>query len=65
MGLFFGTGGSERLNMVGVEGQFAIGGVGEAAALLKQLGFIGGSGTQITYPGPGVINTAGVTQLQP
>ncbi len=39
--------------------------VGEAAAALRQLGFIGGSGTQITYPGPGTIDTTGVTQLRP
>ncbi len=39
--------------------------VGEVAAALRQLGFIGGSGTQITYPGPGTIDTTGVTQLQP
>lgn len=39
--------------------------VGEAAAALQQLGFIGGSGTQITFPGPGAIDTTGVTQLVP
>ncbi len=39
--------------------------VGEAAALLQQLGFIGGGGTKITYPGPGAIDTSGVKQLQP
>ncbi len=39
--------------------------VGQAAAALQQLGFIGGSGEQITYPGPGVIDFTGVTQLQP
>ena len=39
--------------------------VGQAAATLQQLGFIGGSGAQITYPGPGAIDTSGVTQLQP
>ena len=39
--------------------------VGQAAAALQQLGFIGGSGTQITYPGPGAIDATGVTQLQP
>lgn len=39
--------------------------VGEAAAALKQLGFIGGSGTQITYPGPGNIDNSGVQHLQP
>ena len=39
--------------------------VGEAAAALQQLGFIGGSGDQITYPGPGAIDFTGVTQLKP
>ena len=39
--------------------------VGEAAAALQQLGFIGGSGAQITYPGPGAIDNTGVTQLKP
>lgn len=39
--------------------------VGQAAAALQQLGFIGGSGPQITYPGPGAIDFTGVTQLQP
>ena len=39
--------------------------VGEAAAALRQLGFIGGSGTQITFPGPGAIDATGVTNLRP
>lgn len=39
--------------------------VGQAAATLQQLGFIGGSGAQITYPGPGTIDSTGVSQLQP
>ncbi len=39
--------------------------VGQAAAALQQLGFIGGSGDQITYPGPGTIDFTGVTQLTP
>jgi hypothetical protein len=39
--------------------------VGQAAAALQSLGFIGGSGTQITYPGPGTIDNTGVTQLMP
>lgn len=39
--------------------------VGQAADTLKKLGFIGGSGTQIMYPGPGAIDTTGVHQLQP
>lgn len=41
------------------------GSVGEAAAALEELGFIGGSGTEITYPGPGVIDTTGVGNLRP
>jgi hypothetical protein len=41
------------------------GSVGEAAAALTQLGFIGGGGTKITFPGPGAIDTAGVSQLVP
>ncbi|MGH7651919.1 MAG: ferritin-like domain-containing protein [Gemmatimonadaceae bacterium] len=39
--------------------------VGAAADTLKSLGFIGGSGTQITYPGPGAIDNSGVHQLTP
>lgn len=39
--------------------------VGEAATALTELGFIGGSGTEITYPGPGEIDFTGVTNLQP
>lgn len=39
--------------------------VGEAAATLEQLGFIGGTGTEITYPGPGEIDTTGVSELLP
>jgi hypothetical protein len=39
--------------------------VGEAAAALQQLGFIGGSGAQITFPGPGAIDTTSVTNLVP
>lgn len=39
--------------------------VGQAAATLQQLGFIGGSGAQITYPGPGTIDFTGISQLQP
>lgn len=37
----------------------------EAAATLEELGFIGGSGTEITYPGPGDIDYSGVTSLRP
>lgn len=39
--------------------------VGEAAAALEQLGFIGGTGTEITYPGPGEIDATGVGELRP
>ena len=39
--------------------------VGEAAELLTRLGFIGGQGTRITYPGPGAIDATGVRNLQP
>lgn len=39
--------------------------VGEAATALQQLGFIGGTGTQVTFPGPGAIDATGVTQLVP
>ncbi len=39
--------------------------VGEAAALLTRLGFIGGRGARITYPGPGAIDTTGVSHLRP
>ena len=39
--------------------------VGQAATALTDLGFIGGTGTQITYPGPGEIDFTGVTSLQP
>jgi len=39
--------------------------VGEAAAALEELGFIGGDGETITFPGPGDINTTGVTNLEP
>ena len=41
------------------------GSVGEAAAALEALGFIGGSGTEISYPGPGEIDTTGVSNLEP
>jgi hypothetical protein len=39
--------------------------VGQAAAALMDLGFIGGDGTEISYPGPGEIDTTGVTNLEP
>lgn len=41
------------------------GSVGEAAAMLADLGLIGGDGDAITYPGPGSIDPTGVDQLQP
>jgi cytochrome c556 len=34
-------------------------------ALLEELGFIGGSGAEMTYPGPGEIDTTGVQGLRP
>lgn len=39
--------------------------VGQAGALLQQLGFIGGDGPELTYPGPGDIDYSGVTNLTP
>ena len=39
--------------------------VGAAANALKSLGFIGGHGTQITYPGPGAIDNTGIHHLLP
>jgi hypothetical protein len=39
--------------------------VGSAADALIQLGWIGGSGPEIRYPGPGAIDTRGVKQLRP
>ena len=39
--------------------------VGEAAQALKDLGFIGGGGTEISYPGPGEIDYSGVKFLKP
>lgn len=39
--------------------------VGAAADALKQLGWIGGSGAKLTFPGPGAIDTSGVMQLKP
>lgn len=39
--------------------------VGAAAAALTQLGWIGGSGTQFSYPGEPAIDNSGVTQLKP
>ena len=39
--------------------------VGEAAVALQSLGWIGGSGPELVYPGPGAIENPGVTNLQP
>lgn len=39
--------------------------VGEAAVALQKLGFIGGGGARITYPGPGSIDYSGVKNLKP
>lgn len=39
--------------------------VGAAASALTQAGWINGSGPQLTYPGPGQIDTRGVHNLQP
>ena len=39
--------------------------VSAAADALTQLGWIGGSGAQIAYPGPGAIDATGVNQLTP
>lgn len=37
--------------------------VGAAAAAFKELGFIGGGSTKITYPGPGSIDNTGLKHL--
>lgn len=39
--------------------------VSEAADLLTELGFIGGDGTAVEFPGPGTIDTTGVRNLTP
>jgi hypothetical protein len=39
--------------------------VSDAANALKQLGFIGGTGTKVSYPGPGAIVNTGVSQTTP
>ena len=39
--------------------------VSAAAVALVNLGFIGGSGARVAYPGPGAIDTTGVTHLTP
>ncbi len=41
------------------------GSLAEAATLLQALGFIGGDGEEITYPGPGEIDATGVESLRP
>ncbi len=37
----------------------------KAAAALRALGFIGGAGQRVTYPGPGPIDRSGITHLTP
>jgi hypothetical protein len=37
----------------------------DALAALAELGFIGGAGAALTYPGPGAINATGMTNLAP
>jgi len=39
--------------------------VGAAAVALVKLGFIGGSGARVAYPGPGAIDNTGVKNLTP
>lgn len=39
--------------------------VGAAAGALQQLGWIGGRGSKLDYPGPGAIDNSGVSQLRP
>ena len=39
--------------------------VSEAADLLEELGFIGGDGTEVEFPGPGTIDPTGVRNLTP
>ena len=39
--------------------------VGQAAELLQRLGYVGGDGPSVTYPGPGTIRTAGVIETVP
>lgn len=41
------------------------GSLSEAAVLLETLGFIGGNGTELAYPGPGEIDATGVESLRP
>ena len=45
--------------------QALFGSVGEAAAALEDLGFIGGVGTEVEYPGPGEINMELVRNREP
>lgn len=39
--------------------------VGQATAALREMGFIGGEGTGLTYPGPGAIDYSGMKDLTP
>lgn len=39
--------------------------VGDAATALTKLGFIGGTGTKVDYPGPGAIDKGAVTETTP
>lgn len=41
------------------------GSMADIPALLEELGFISGSGTEMTYPGTGEIDTTGVSALRP
>jgi hypothetical protein len=50
-------------NLAFAEAQYST--VAEFLADLKKLGFIGGKGTKITYPGPGDIDPTNVTQTEP
>ena len=45
--------------------QALFGSVSEAAAALEELGFIGGEGTEVEYPGPGEIDTELVRNREP
>jgi len=38
---------------------------GKAVSALRALGFLGGGGQRITYPGPGAIDTTGINHLNP
>lgn len=45
--------------------QNLFGNVGQAASTLKSLGFIGGSGTKVSFPGPGSIDNSNVSETAP